>query len=464
MMQPLDEKYYDRLNEIAVSIQDSPNLALYLEEEEDEHYNALRQEFEGLLSDLHHQVAADAPLQLVTFEKYLLEPPFEGLYLPRILGYAVLRGEINDQYKYVRPNDHFKDILLAICHSVHFEQLKKRIGQSITVGFALSSDIWITNLMTLVENKRIRYFLQQMKTDRYRDIKERADLYRRYSNQFRNELYYSADFPNTLGEMKANFSALRQFLLKRFEVGGVNDSLKDQMKGFLDNKSFQSTEEYLEMLSMYGNFTDLDPAERLAFATHFERERRSFAEFDVRYLRFVAGLYQSPGLSSVNDERMSAAVDKNWKDKISDYYRIADKIHSLGYVHPDAIEAVQDFYNTHEGLSVESECLRHLVLTYFARLINGLTEREYTDYFELNKIFAVYMKIFGNQQFNQSVEKVSLVYIGKLLHRFTDKRARDYQDVKRFVSTQFVDFGFLTDKEVVEMFKTRRKRKKGAGE
>jgi hypothetical protein len=463
-MQPLDEKYYDRLNEIAVAIQDSPNLALYLEEEEDEYYNALRQEFEGLLSDLHHQVAAEAPLQLVTFEKYLLEPPFEGLYLPRILGYAVLRGEINDQYKYVRPNDHFKDILLAICHSVHFEQLKKRIGQSITVGFALSSDIWITNLMTLVENKRIRYFLQQMKTDRYRDVKERADLYRRYSNQFRNELYYSADFPSSLGEMKANFSALRQFLLKRFEVGGVNDSLKEQMKGFLDNKSFQATEEYLEMLAMYGNFTDLDPAERLAFATHFERERRSFPEFDVRYLRFVVALYQSPGLSSVNDERMSAAVDKNWKDKISDYYRIADKIHSLGYVHPDAIEAVQDFYNTHEGLSVESECLRQLVLTYFARLINGLTEREYTDYFELNKIFAVYMKIFGNQQFNQAVEKVSLNYVGKLLRRFTDKRARDYQDVKRFVSTQFVDFGFLTDKEVVEMFKTRRKRRKGAGE
>ncbi|MBV6439196.1 MAG: hypothetical protein EPGJADBJ_00834 [Saprospiraceae bacterium] len=463
-MQPLDEQYYDRLNEIAVTIQESPNLAMYLEEEEDEYYNALRQEFEPPLSDLHHQVAAEAPLQLVTFEKYLLEPPFEGLYLPRVLGYAVLRGEINDQYKYVRPNDHFKDILLAICHSVHFEQLKKRIGQSITVGFALSSDIWITNLMSLVENKRIRYFLQQLKNDRYRDVKERADLYRRYSNQFRNELYYSADFPTSLGEMKANFSALRQFLLKRFEVGGVNESLKTQMKDFLDNKSFQATEEYLEMLAMYGNYSDLDPAERLAFATHFERERRSFAEFDVRYLRFLLSLYQSPGINSASDERMSAAIDKNWKDKISDYYRIADKIHSLGYVHPDSIEAVQDFYNTHKGLSVESECLRQLVLTYFTRLINGLTEREYADYFELTKIFAIYMKIFGNQQFNQDVEKLSLNYVGKLLKRFTDKRAKDYQDVKRFVSTQFVDFGFLTDKEVVEMFKTRRKRRKVAGE
>jgi hypothetical protein len=461
-MQPLDDQYYSRLNEIAALIQESPVLAEYLEEEEEDLYNNLRLEFEPMVSDLHHKVAAQEPLQLVVVEKYLLDPVFEGLYLPRILGYSVLRGEINDQYKYVRPNDHFKDILLAICQSPHFDQLKKRIGQSISVGFALSSDIWITNLLSIVENKRIRYFLQQQKNDRYRDLKDRADLYFRYSNQFRNELYFSADFPSALGEMKANFSALRQFLLKRFEVGGDNVSLKEKIKGFLDNKDFYNTEEYMEMLAMFGNFIDLDPAERLAFATHFERERRSYKEFDIRYLRFLIALYKSPGLNSVNDDRMNAAIDKNWKDKISDYYRIADKIHSLGYVHPDAIEAVQEFYNAHEGLSVESECLRQLVLKYFSRLIIGLEEREYADYFELTKIFGLYIKIFSNSQFNQDVEKLSMAYIDKLMKRFTDKRGKDYQDVKKFVSTQFVDLGFLKDKEVVELFKTRRKKRKGA--
>lgn len=459
-MQALSDHFYDKLNEIAADIQESPVLAQYLEEEEDELYNTLRLEFEPRLSELHHQVAAESPLELVTFERFLLEPVFEGLYLPRILGYAVLRGEINDQVRYVRPNDHFKDILLAICKSPHFDQLRKRIGQSISVGFALSSDIWITNLLSIVENKRIRYFLQQQKNDRFRDLKDRADLYQRYSNQFRNELYYSADFPSSLGEMKANFSALRQFLLKRFEVGGDNSSLKNQIIGFLDNKEFQGTDEYTEMLTMFGNFIELDPAERLAFATHFERERRSMPGFDVRYLRFIRQLYDMPGIGSVNDERMSNAIDKNWKDKISDYYRIADKIHGFGYVHPETIEAVQEFYNTHEGLSVETDCLCQLILQYFARLINGLTEREYTDYFELTKIFGLYIKIFDNQQFNQAVEKVSMNYINKLLVQFTDKRAKDYQDVKKFVSTQFVDLGFLKEKEVVELFKSRRKKRK----
>lgn len=460
-MQPLDDKYYNRLNEIAAAIQESPTLAQYLEEEEDEFYNELRQEFEPALSNLHHEVAAESPLQLVTFEKYLLDPAFEGLYLPRVLGYAVLRGEINDQYRYVRPNDHFKDILLAICQSPHFEQLKKRIGQSIQVGFALSSDIWITNLMSLIENKRIRYFLQQQKNDRFRDLKDRQELYSRYSNQFRNELYYSADFPKNLGEMKANFSALRQFLLKRFEVGGDNSSLKEQIKGFLDKSEFQNTEEYLEMLTLYGNFIELNAEEQKTFAAHFARERKNFPEFDEKYLEFLATLVKAnPSMGADNDTRMGSMIDKAVPDKIADYYRIADKVHSLGYVHPDTIEAVQDFYNNHEGLSIESTCLRQMILNYFGRLIKGLTEREYADYFELTKIFNIYMKIFSNQQFNQSVEKMSMNYVNKLLRIFTDKRAKDYQDVKKFVSTQFVDMGFLKDKEVVEMFKTRRKKKK----
>ncbi len=463
-MQPLDEKYYDRLNDLATAIQESPDLAQYLEEEEDEFYNNLRMAHESALSVLHHQVASEAPLQLVTFEKYLLEPAFEGLYLPRVLGFAVLRPEINDQYRYVRPNDHFKDILLAICQSPHFDQLKKRIGQSISVGFALSSDIWITNLMGLVENKRIRYFLQQQKHDRFRDLKDREDIYRRYSNQFRNEQYHSADFPASLGEMKANFSALRQFLLKRFEAGGDNASLQAQVKDFLDNKDFKGNEEYVEMLAMYGNFIELDPAERLAFATHFERERRSFPEFDLKYMRFLIALFKSPGISPLNDERISNVVDKAWSDKISDYYRIAEKVHHLGYVHPDTIEAVQEFYNNHQGLSVESECLRLLIVQYFSAVINGLSEREYTAYFDLTKIFAIYMRIFSNQEFNQEVEKRSMVYIAKLLKHYTDKRSKDYQDVKKFVSTQFVDFGFLKDKEVVEMFKTRRKKRKAPEE
>jgi len=460
MLEQLDEQYYDRLNGLAADIQASPLLEQYLEEEEDELYQALRSEFEPLLAEQHALVSREAPLQLTTFERYLLDPAFEGLYLPRILGFAVLRGEINDQYRYVRPNDHFKDILLAIAGSVHFDQLRQRTGQTIQVGFALSSDIWITNLLANVDNKRVRQFLQQQKQERFRDLAEREAMYKRYARQFQSELYFSAEFPTTIGELKANFSALRQFLVKRFELGGDNNSLKPKMVAFLDNEAFQGTPEYLQMLAIYGNFMDRDPQEQKDFSTHLERERRSYPQFDRAYLEYLSALQDTPVLiGAKQDERMVKSIDKTYKDKLSDFYRLADKVHNLGYVHPDTMDAVQDFYNTHEGLSIESECLRKLILQYLDRLTRGLGEEEYPDFFELTKIFGVYMKIFNNQQFNQALKRSSMAFVGKLLVQFTDKRGKDYQDIKRFVSTQFVDFGFISEKEVVDLFKTRRRKR-----
>jgi hypothetical protein len=161
---------------------------------------------------------------------------------------------------------------------------------------------------------------------------------------------------------------------------------------------------------------------------------------------------------------MHALIQRSIADRISDYYQIAEKVHSLGYVHPDIMETVREFCNAHEGLSVEIACLRELILNYFKRLAAGLTEREYGDYFELTKIFNLYMQIFGNEQFNLEVERLSMNYVDLLLKTYTDKRGKDYQDIKRFVSTQFVEMHFLKEKEVAELFKTRRKKRATAEE
>ncbi len=465
-MQPLDEQYYNRLNDIAYAIQESDLLHQYWEDESEEAYLALRQAFEPMIAALYHEVAEHAPLQLLALEKTLLLPVFEGLYLPRILGYSVLRAEINEQYRYVRPNDHFKEVLLAICNSVHFDHLKKRIGQSIQVGFALSSDIWIANLLDQIENRRVRYFLQQQKNERYRDLKERQSLYHRYVNQFRNEFFYSVEFPQSRGELKANFSALRQFLLRRFEAGGDNTDLKNQALAFLDNPDFQGTEEYVEMLALVGNFLELTEEERQRVAAHFAREQDRFPEFERHYLGFLAYLYQHhPTLMRAEaDLRMTRLLDLKKPGKIADFYTVAEKIHNLGYVHAEAIEAVRDFYNAHEGLSWESKCLRLLLLNYFTRWLDGITESEYGDYFEMNKVFSLYMQIFGNQEFNQALEKASLRYLDRLLKAYTDRRGKDYQDIRRFAKNQLVEMGFLSEKEADKMFKTRRSRRKADGE
>jgi hypothetical protein len=136
-----------------------------------------------------------------------------------------------------------------------------------------------------------------------------------------------------------------------------------------------------------------------------------------------------------------------------------DIIHSKGYIHDDSIEAVRSFYEKHEGMSIINECLRQTLLTYFTMLITNLEPESYHDYFEMNKIFSVYIQIFNNQHFNQSVKKLSLSYVAKLIKRYTDKRGKDYQDIKKFVIHTFLDLGFLKEKELVELFKTRRKKR-----
>jgi hypothetical protein len=108
-------------------------------------------------------------MQLITLEEQLLDEGYEGLYLPKILGYSILRGAINEKYKFIRPQEHFKKVLKAISNSSNFDEIRLRIGQSLQTGFALSSDIWITNFIQSLRVKQAREFLQSQILQKYRD-------------------------------------------------------------------------------------------------------------------------------------------------------------------------------------------------------------------------------------------------------------------------------------------------------
>lgn len=463
-MYELDADYLDQLEIIAGEIQDSEELEKYLEEEEEEYYLRLKEMFEPKIGMVYDEVAAKDPLQLIALETVLLNPLFEGLFLPKILGYSVQRGEINDKYKYVRPQDHFKDVLLAICNSANFDILKKRIGQSIQMGFALSSDIWVTNLINSISNKRVRYYLQGQKLDRYRPLDARKTGYHRYQKQFTNDNFHSTEFPENLTELNVLFSPLKNFLINRIHSRWDNSSLIAPLKSFLENKDFQKTEEYLQIAFLYGAFFDLDEADSKHLAKHLKKVRSGIPEFDEKWLEFVLELHKRDdiALDPQADLRISALLDKSVKDQITEFYTLTDLIHNQGYMNEEVHDAVRVFYSRHQGLSLINECVRAVIYGYFARLIGNLEEKAYPDFFEETKLFPVYMSIFANQKFNQDLKDLSMLYIRKLLKRFTDKRGKDYQDVKKFVSTTFVDFKFLKEKEVVELFKTRRKRKKKA--
>lgn len=460
-MYELDQQYLEELETIAAEIQESDELARYLDSEEEEDFTRLKELYEPRIAHQYEKVAKDNPLQLISFELVLLDPIFEGLFLPKILGYSVLRGEVNEQVKYVRPQEHFKDILLAICQSTNFEILKKRIGQTIQIGFALSSDIWITNLINSITNKRIRYYLQGQKLDRYRRDADRKVGLDRYLNQFRNDYFHTADFPTTAADLPVLFNPLKNFLIHRASVKVNNSSLLEPLDSLVSNEALYGTTEHMQVMAIYAMFYEQTEASRKQLSTIFNKIREKTAGFGERFLHFLMELHHHPALKILPeaDKKMSTIVDKTYNDKLSEYYQLLDIVHDKGYINEEAHEAVRVFYNKHEGMSTINECVRQTVFQYFNRFISNLEERHYPDLFDISKQFPIYMRIFQNEQFNQGLKDLSMHFVTRALTRFVDKRGKDYQDIKKFVSSAFVDFGFLKEKEVVEMFKTRRKKK-----
>ena len=460
-MEKLDSKFQKEVDAIAKSIQESEALSAYLDTEEYEQYKVLIEAFEPAIQELYLRVAGSHPLQVMALETALLVDEMEGLYMPKITGYSVLRGEGNEHLKYRKPQDHFKKVLIAVVNSSNFEMVKLRVGQSIQMGFAFSSDIWITNLIESVSNQRVKYFLQSQKLPKYRNIEERRIGIKKYKKQFESLNYYTVVFPTTALELQGDYYSLRTFLLERGKNDYDNSSLSGHLNSFIENKALKGEPEYLKILLIIGLFFDLNAEGKKGFGNAFADMVKQNAQFSLTYFEVLDEMFKSDEIK-INpeaDKRLAQLIDGNADEEVNSYYALMNTVHGKGFVHEDAIEAVQDYYGQHEGLSLNNKCLRAGILNYVTQVMDNLPAESYQDYMELNKTFIQYINIFGNQKFNQSVKDISLRYVKRLLKLFVDKRGRDYQDIKKFVKATFLDLGFMKDKELVELFKTKRKKK-----
>lgn len=473
-MEKLDQKYQIELDSLRGVIQASDALSAHLEEEDEATYQALREAFEPEIEVLYEKVAEQHPLQLTTLEEALLHPEFEGLYLIRILGFSVLRGELDEEYRYKRPQDHFKKVLLAIINSSNFDYIKSKIGQTVQIGFALSSEIWVSNLINQVDNRLVKQFLEEMVLDRLKSPAARKQAYESYQRQFVSHNYHSAEFPKTLGEMKTMFSSLEKFIQYRIRSGRNNASLLPSLRDFLSNPTFQQEEEYLRMLIL---FTRYFPHDEHAdwIRDLFNGMRTRVPDFARFYFHYLLEL-ESKGLplDKDSDLRVHQLLDTALQDDILKYSNLIQVIHQKGYIHDDAIEATRAFHENHEGLSDINECLRHTIYQHFDRLIRNLPEDDYKTFTgsdlrkseeegwqddSMARYMRLYMDIFGNQEFNIRLRDLSMAFVSRCLKQFTDKRSAPYQDIKHFVMDKFTEWKFLKEKEAVDMFKTVRKRK-----
>lgn len=455
----LEKNYIEQLEELKSQIQSSDTLAQYLDEEDESLYKAFQDEYESQIAGIYNTVAENNPLQLESLEAILLNQEFEGLFLPRILGFAVLRGELDEQLKYRKQQDHFKNILLAICQSANFEVIKKRIGQTIQVGFALSSDIWITNIINSIDNKKIKTYLLGHKLDKYRELSSRKALLANYQMQFEDANFRSTEFPKNAIELKSSFFALRSFIISRAAQSHDNSSLVKHMKTFISNTELFECKEFLELLIIIGLNYDLDKEVSTSYKKSINAVDKIDPNFSESFFAIYDKLYASKEFIIYPDnEQLLGSLLVEVKDNaISEYFEATNELHKKGFTSVDSIETVRKFYEKHPGMSLENDCLRSSVMSYIYKFISNLDPEFHNDYFEINKIVIVYIGIFGNERFNQEVKEVSMQFIRKCMKEFTDKRSKDYQDIKKYVAATFKDLRFLNEKEIVELFKTKRK-------
>ncbi|MBK8081935.1 MAG: hypothetical protein IPK25_17700 [Saprospiraceae bacterium] len=456
-MEALSKEYKNHLEQLKLALVNSELLTTYLESEEPADYKALYEAFEPHILELYELVADKNPMQIVALEKALLDESFEGVFLPKILGFSVLRPESDNKYKYKRPQERFKEILLTICNSANFESIKQRIGQTVQIGFALSSSIWLTNLFNSITNKKVKTFLQSMMNDKLRDVEFRKTAFKSYEVQFKSFNFKTADFPETVTDLNVDASSLLEFLIYRSDRKFDNTSLTPHLIKLISNKEFAKEDVFIDLMMIIGLFYPLQAEHQKEYSKTFDSLRSSVPDFSVKYFNKLILLYQNNvQISPETEKRISNLVNKSVKDELAKYYTLMDVIHTKGFIHEDSIEAARQYYDQHKGLSSENECLRDSIFGYFNTFLSNLDEDSYHEYFEINKVMVSYINTFSNQRFNQNIKELSMKYIQKLLHHFADKRSKDYQDIKKFVTTTFLDLSFKSEKELAEIFKTKK--------
>jgi hypothetical protein len=260
--------------------------------------------------------------------------------------------------------------------------------------------------------------------------------------------------------MVIHYGQLRKFLEYRIKTNADHTTYTEEVLKVLENKALQGTDRYMNILCLVINFIDLNKVETERLSKDLNDLRKTKTNFSEHYFELLNELLKSSlEVDPSADKRVTGLLDFDIDDDLTRYYQALGEVALKGFIHDDAKEAVRQLYNQFDGLSTVNDCLRRSILGQFVHVLKNLSEEEYSDYFELNKTFISYMDIFDYQQFNQRLKEESIRYVRKLLKKYTDKRGKDYQDIKKFVIPTFQDLGFMKEKVVLELFKTRRKKK-----
>ncbi|NJO87413.1 MAG: hypothetical protein HC821_05455 [Lewinella sp.] len=294
-----------------------------------------------------------------------------------------------------------------------------------------------------------------------RTLSGRKKAYEFYVRQFRDRNYQSADFPTTVADLPTQFQALKQFLLHRVNGDFDNSSLVEPLHQTVTNPALAGTPELQELATLYGTYFDHEAAAAKELRDVLNRERQNDALFSNRLLALLLELKQNPQhtFAAAEEQRLSQVIDPSIGDDLTAYFQLTDKIHADGFVSSSVHEAIASEVLNHPGLSDFNENLRQTIYRYFANFARNIGTDGYTEWFDLiGKQYPIYMQVFANEAFNQQLKDLAEHYTRALVKAYPDKRGKDYRDIKKTTMVTFKEWGFMTEKQLKEYFKTPRKK------
>ena len=295
---------------------------------------------------------------------------------------------------------------------------------------------------------------------KYRDAKLRNTALVKYRKQIQSLNFETAKFPKDKKELLVEAGTMENFLLYRGLKDHNNDSLSGELTAFVGNNDLIGEPSYYKLCLLIGLLHKLDSTGKANLKNTITSIRKDFDTTSTQFFSMTSNYSDKMnGISLDSEKSLSEFIDRGLDDKLTAYFNMLDVVNTKGYVHPEATNIVREYYYQNEGLSDENESIRKSTYSKLAHFLNNLSVEDYNEYFEINKVFSEYMEIFGNQKFNQNLKDLSLKYVKKCLKHYKDKRSKEYQDIKKFVKATFVDYGFMTEKQVTELFKTKRKPK-----
>ncbi len=451
----LDSEFITKFEAIKSFMMGHETYQNYIDQIDQESFDAMKATLDPYLMALFNDVAGKAPLQLIALEDLIMDEELEGLFLPEILTFNVLRASVNDKSKFTRTPDRLERIIRFICISPGFDFIKNTIRLPLRLSLVMSSSIWGHKLAESIQARRSReYILQQLQEAR-RDEHASALQYKRLRDTYRHIAYQSAPVPVPGSTWKIQYIDFRKFIIDRINHSQDNAALKPSIYEMLNEEYFSGSEEIIELLILLAHFFELEDDDFEAVEELFARFRANHSSFNEVYFDILRSLLLKDELTfSTSNAAIISDLLESTKggDDLTEFYHLMTACDESELLTEDFVAKVELFSSQHRELVPVTSCLKIILLQIIDHEISEILGSDYTTLPDRIYLYDRIAEAFLEASYRESVAEVIVGHL-KVLMFYYDKSEPEFKEIKKMVGGTPVDYGFITMKEIRSLYR-----------